>query len=404
MVSINTKYIILIWIIILILFTFYCIIRLKYLKEKYDNTYYYDDINNKPIIALINSVSEKDKITNVEIPKHCKTLYDDNIKIQYLGYNNCETAFSDYISKGFDVNNNYGQSQSLSDICPIATKSPLYIQCMTSLLNKFTNNSDMLNRITNDMSDSINKRLTYRNGVLDNVQNQLNPLIYNKEQNDFNTYMKTKGQIPKDKEDIIGLVDNYYQSKYQGGVGYTTGNIGVEVNKGSNIESFIARTSVYIEDPAIEKLFFGKFKPINGQLLALNDIELSIDYEDFRYTSLIKPTKPTTRVLNEITNILLTINSNINNMSIIYNIVTIDNYKSLPNAIKIIISSSNIISNTNDSGNSQTILQLLSTLGITAPTQLIMTYEEFKSSEGVLHKTYKLVNDNLDTIIILNKL
>ena len=90
-------------------------------------------------------------------------------------------------------------------------------------------------------------------------------------------------------------------------------------------------------------------------------------------------------------------------MSIIYNIVTIDNYKSLPNAIKIVISSSNIISNTNDSGNSKTILQLLSTLGITPPTQLIMTYEEYKSTEGVLHKTYKLVNDNLDTIVILKK-
>ena len=393
MVSINSKYIILIWIIILILFTFYCVFRLKYLKEKYDDTYYYDDINNKPIISLINSVSAQDKITNIETPKKCKTLYDDNIRVQYLGYSNCENAFSDYISKGFDANNNYGQSQSLADICPIATKSPLYIQCMTSLLNKFANNSDMVSRISNDMSDSINKRLSYRNGVLDNVQNQLNPLIYNKEQNDFNTYMKSKGQVPKDKEDIIGLVDNYYQSKYQNGVGFT----------GGNIESFIARTSVYIEDPAIEKLFFGKFKPINGQLLAFNDIEISIDYEDFRYTSLIKPTQPTTRVLNEITNILLTINSNSNNMSIIYNIVTIDNYKSLPNAIKIIISSSNIISNTNDSGNSQTILQLLSTLGVTAPTQLILTYEEFKSTEGVLHKTYKLINDNLDTIMILRK-
>ena len=61
-------------------------------------------------------------------------------------------------------------------------------------------------------------------------------------------------------------------------------------------------------------------------------------------------------------------------------------------------------SNSDNISNSQTIMQLLSTLGIRAPTQLILTYEEFTSNENILHKTYKLINDNLDTILVLNKI
>ena len=413
MVSNNTKYIILIWIIMLIIFTFYCVFRLKYLKEKYYDTPMYNYFNRNddtPIISLINTIEKQDKITNMAFPNECKKLYDDNIRVQSLGYNNCESAYSDYISKGFDIKNNFGQSQSLSQICPIASKSDIYNRCLGSLLNTFTDNANMVNGITTDMTNSINKRLQYRSGVLNNVQNQMNPLIYNKDQNDFNTYMKTKNAVTNYKEDVIGLVNTYYQDRYQGGVGFTGGNTN---------ESFIASTSVYIVDPDIEKNFFGKFKPINGQFIAFNDLTISLDYEGTKPTmaksqpiqtsapsptSLTSSLEKTPGLINQITNIILSINSKSNNLSIVYNIVTIDNYNALPNTVKIIISTQNIISNTNDAGTSQTILQLLSTLGITAPTQLIMTYEEFEVSGGIMHKSYKLVNDNLDTILVLNKI
>jgi hypothetical protein len=423
MVNIKSKYIILIWIIILILFTFYCIFRLKYLKEKYyDTSINYSNSNdNKPIIKLINSVQKQDKITNVLDPKKCKNLYDDHIKVRSLGYNNCETAFSDYISKGFDVNKKYGLSKSLADFCPVSTKSNLYKQCLTALLNKFTNNANMVNGITTDMTSSINQRLKYRNGVLDNVQTQFNPLMFNQDQNDFNTYMQYNGAVANYKDDIIGLVNNYYEDKYQGGIGYAGGNTGGSTGINNiNIEGFISSTSIYIMDPAIEKKFFGNFKPINGQFLAFNDINIFLGYDgpkptlssnsgvlfgedsSTNPTNMINPIENSQTLLNQIQNIILSFNSS--NFSIIYSIVGIDTYKGLNNAITVKISKKKIITINNNSTNSQTILQLLSTLGITEPAQIIMTYEEFKGTEGVLHKSYKLVNDNLDTILIMNKI
>ena len=399
MVNVKTKYIILFWIIILILFTFYCVIRLKYLKEKYDNTIK----PTYPIINYINTIEQQNKITDVTNPPQCKTLYDDNIRVQSLGYPNCESAYSDYLTKGFDVNSNFGMPQSLADICPVSTKSPLYNKCLTSLLNKYTDTANMVDGITADMSTSINKRLQDRYNVLDKVQNQSNPLIYNKDQNDFNNYMKDTNSVAKYSDDVIGLVKNYYQDRYRGGSGLTT-------------ESFIARTSVYIVDPLIETRFFGEYKPIGGQFLAFSDLTITLSYDMSISDSSMQfysPPPPSynpnlnsteSSKLNQITNIILTITSSSNNLYIVYNIVNIDNYKALPNAIKIIISTQNIVRNTNDAGDSQTILQLLSTLGLTAPTQLIITYESFTSTENIVHETYKLVNDNLDTIILLDKL
>jgi len=281
---------------------------------------------------------------------------------------------------------------------------------MTLLLHKYTNNANMVDSITNDMTKSINKRLQDRSNVLDNAQNNLNPLIFNKDQNDFNNYMKSENSVAKYNADVLGLVNNYYQDRYQGGLG--------------NIEEGFDASKPEI-DPAIEKLFFGNFKPINGQFLALDDLIISIGYD---VTNTSNPTFPSQTLpsqtlpsqtlpsqtlpsqtqgkpskLNKINNLILTLNSINNNLYIIYYIVNIDKYKNMTNAVKIIISKNNIISDSNSS-NSQTLMKLLSTLGIINRTQLIITYEEFTSSEKTLHKTYKLVNDNLDTILVLNKI
>ena len=72
----------------------------------------------------------------------------------------------------------------------------------------------------------------------------------------------------------------------------------------------------------------------------------------------------------------------------------------MKNAIIMTLSSQDII---NQQADYQTIQQLLTVLGITAPTQLVMVYDEFISSENIIHKTYKLSNINLDTIMVLNK-
>ena len=103
-------------------------------------------------------------------------------------------------------------------------------------------------------------------------------------------------------------------------------------------------------------------------------------------------------------NIIISISSKSNGLDIIYNIASINNFKAMPNAIKLSLKSKNVMNNLINSHNSQTIQQLLSTLGLVAPTQLVLTYDEFTSTENILHKTYKLSNDNLDTILILNKI
>lgn len=411
MVTITTKNIILIWIIILILFTFYCVFRLKYMNanSKYN---YFDNTSQTPIINYINDIQKQSKLTDMKSPEQCKNLFDDNIKIQKLGYTNCESAFADYLAKGFDVNNNFGETQSLAEICPIASKSPLYEQCLTSLLTKFANTSDIVSNISADMTNSINKRLEYRTSTLDNIQNQMNPFIFNKDQNNFNKYMKENNSVANYKADVLGLVDNYYQDRYRGGIGSIDGNIA---------EGFVGRTSVYIIDPAIIKMFFGNYKPINGQFLALNDLTLFLGYDTNNLltpnykSSNLKPVTTTqaqsnqsnqsnqSSQSNQMKDIILIISSKSNNLQIIYKIVTIDNYKNTPNTVKLVLSSKEIISDTNDAGTSQTIQNLLFTLGITSPTQLIITYEEFTSSENVLNKTYKLLNDNLDTVLVLNK-
>ena len=51
----------------------------------------------------------------------------------------------------------------------------------------------------------------------------------------------------------------------------------------------------------------------------------------------------------------------------------------------------------------QTLQQLLNILGITVPNRLIMTIDEFTSSEKITRKTYKLLNADMHTIMILDK-
>jgi len=386
---------------------------MKYLREKYDNTPNPTPFptNTANIINYINNIQKQKKITDVKNPLECKNLYDDNIRVQSMGYNNCESGYADYLAKGFDVNNRYGQPKSLAEVCPISTKSSLYAQCLTSLLNKFTDNINIVNSINADMSTSINKRLQNRSTILDNIQNQMNPLIVNNDQNKFNNYMKVNNSIALYKDDVLGLSKKYYQNRYGNIAGF------------SNIEGFdnIDNVTVNIVDPSIEKLFFGDYKPIDGQYLVFNDLTLTLGYDvdenaDLMSNSIPNLTQmpkeiPTLNLTNTISKptqsskkkIILMITSKTNGLDIVYNIINIDNFKALPNAVKLSISSKKIINNTNNSSDAQTIQQLLNTLGIYAPTQLVLSYEEYISTENILHKTYKLVNDNLDTILILNK-
>ena len=421
---IDKQYIILFWIIGLILFTFYCIFRLKYIGDtnKINKTNEkYADINipitTKPrdIIAYINNIQQtQNKITDIPV---CKDVYDDNYKVQDLGYNNCNSAYNDYLQKNLDINNKYGIDKTLADICPITTKSQKYSECLKALLNKYTDNANILNNINLDMNSSINKRLETRSGALDNIQLSMNSFIYNKTQNDFNNNMLINNQIPKYPDDILGLVDNYYQDRYKGGIETFTSLSSSSLDKFTNIV-----------DSNIEQKYFGKYKPINGQFLAINDLIFSIEYDSLTETNalintssqiissktLIKTIPQTSTSPSQISSnkesfidiakntrpVLFTIRNN-DDLYIVYTVVRIEFYKLKKNAIKLILNDKRVINQTNENN---LIEPLLSILGINSPSTLIMVFDEFTSTEKIKHTTFKLVNDNLDTILVLEKL
>ena len=400
MISIQTKYIILFWIIILILFTFYCVIRLGYLREKYDNVLLQKIQTTKPnVISYINNIQSQTNITSMP---GCSNVYDDNFAVQALGYNTCQNAYADYLSKNLDVNAKYGQKQALVDICPVSAKSAQYGICLQSLMNTFSDNANMLDMINADMTTSINKRLDDRNTEISGIQTSLNPFIYSKSQVDFNNNMQMNGQVANVQEDKLGLVNQYYQNRYRGGFeGFS--NVGsssssVSVNVPSDLSTLIL-------DPELVTNFFGKYKPVSGQFTSLNNITFTLAYD----TSIsVTPVITIDNITEEIPpQVLLTIDNG--SLKIIYTVNYLENYKSSSNVIKLNLTNQNIVSDNNNQFQSQqdqsvVIQQLLSTLGINVPARLLMTYEEFTSSENITHRSYKLVNDNLDTILVLTKI
>ena len=460
---IDKKYIILFWIIGLILFTFYCIFRLKYISEtnktneknkinktnktneKYTNITIPITTQSPDIISYINTIQKtQNKITDIPV---CKDIYDDNYNVQELGYNNCNTAYTDYLQKNLDMDNKYGRDKSLADICPVSIKSKQYSECLQALLNKYTDNSNILDNINVDMNSSINKRLQTRSGLLDNIQLSMNSFIYNKNQNDFNNIMLINNQIPKYQDDILGLVNNYYQDRYKGGIENFTASTSTSASKTvSSLDKF-----TNIVDSNIENTYFGKYQPIKGQFLALNDLIFSIEYDSLaeandlintlpqttKSNKLIKPilssqiqsqTQSKTQsqkqykyneiIYNKLSNtgsfnedtfidiskntrpVLFTLRNN-DDLYIIYKVVRIEFYKLKKNAIKLILTNKRIINQTNENN---LIEPLLSMLGINSPSTLIMVFDEYTSTENIKHNTFKLVNDNLDTILVLEKL
>jgi hypothetical protein len=536
--NINKHYIVFIWIILLIIFTFYCIFRIKYIREKYMDVMTkkksvavitqqsfissdssdsssqlpiitqlpimtksslskdYKDPNdpNDPkdpkdlqqiptttqsqdVISYINNVQKYKDI--IDIPG-CENIYDDNYSVRDLGYNNCGNAYADYLEKNLDVNNTYGKTKSLGDICPASSKTPKYNKCLEKLLTKFTENNAILDNVNTDMSRSINKRINDRSAVLSSNEIDTKLFIYDKNQVDFNNDMLKNGHVANYPDERLTLINSYYQDKYKGG-----------------IEKFTNLVETDIEDN-----FFGTFKSVNGQYIAFTDLKFTLGYSELAntakrnasdvsnssnranranrlgitptttYSSAISssssssPTQlsnsssPTqlsnssspTKLSNsssptQLTNsssptqlsdsssptqlsdsssptqlsdssssstpsqtltsslpintkkVKFTISNN--DLNITYDVVNIDFYKKSNKALKIILTNKTILFQKN---NNNTTEQLLSILGLNDTSQLIFVSTSFVSSEGKTHTTYKLVNDNLDTIIVLNKI
>lgn len=460
----NRNYIIFFWIICLIIFTFYCVFRLKYLsdnsnsnlnsninkilKEKYDSTsntvrflgnplinpnlteYTGDVLVTIPalttvplikpvsdIMTYIKNVQSADKITDMT---NCADLYDDNFKVQELGYKNCSDAYSDYLAKNFDLNNKYGNTNTLAEICPIASKTSAYSKCLQLLLTKFSDNVNLLDGINIDMSSSINSRLAVRTNDLYKIQSSLSPFLYSKVQNDFNNNMLMKGQTAQRSDDKLNLINKYYQNKYQTG-----------------IETFTNISLNTVKD--IESLFFGQYKPVRGQFTHLADLIFTIEYDDSvdyilptpidkqsstqssTQSSILSDTQssnlpdtqtstllsqPTTlsslspqSIQQNTRHVIFTLSNN--DIYITYTVSSIDYYdKSKKNAIKLILTAKNIVYQLSPTN---IIEPLLQHLGLYAPSSINIVFDKYTSTEKQAHNTYRLVNDNLDTILVLEK-
>ena len=407
MFSIKTNYIILIWIIILILFTFFCVFRLGYMREKYYDVLQFPQKTKQPnIISYINNIQSKSQITDMP---GCSDMYDDNFTVQSLGYNDCQTAYADYLAKDLDTTAKYGLKQSLIEICPVSAKSNKYSQCLQSLMSTFTDNANILDTITSDMNTSINKRVVDRNAAITGIETAINPFVYSKSQVDFSNNMKMNGQIAKYKDDTLGLVNSYYQNRYKSGKeGFASVLSTVPASSASTPASTLSNLSTLVVGSQLSDDFFGVYQAVKGQFISLDNLKISLGYDTSNQSN---PNSLNTITINNITEVIppeivLTIDNG--NLIINYTVNNLENYSALTNAIKLNLTEKNIIADTSQFQYQQEksiiVQQLLTILGINVPVRIIMTYDDFTSTENIKHRSYKLVNDNLDTILVLEKI
>lgn len=403
----QTKYLILIWIIVLIIFIFYCVYRLSGFNiNKFDNISQQVKLNtssnaitqptSQNIIQYINDIQENDKI--IDLPE-CSTIYDDNIAVRALGYNNCYLANEDYIARNLDINQKYGNAKSLSQLCPVSTKNNSYMNCMRLLLNKFNTNANIIDSINTDMTDLLNKRLSDRSNVLNNIEILLNPYLFNQNQIDFINSNTLGESINPTSDQILENVHNYYLNKYSGSKSIFN-NIPNNIKFKTN-EQFISNLEIYNIDPYIEKFFFGTYIPIKGQYLAFNNLTITLNYiiDTSKFMQSSNQLNKKNKTVNKV---FLTIIDNDTNAKIVYTISNIDFYLQYKNVIKIDLFDQSI--NSTQPTDTQTLQQLLNILGITVPNRLIMIIDEFTSSENITRKTYKLLNADMNTIMILEKI
>lgn len=398
----QTKYLILIWIVILVIFTFYCIYRLSRMPNS-TSTNRFDNINQPPpqippnattlnLVDYITTEQSKDKI--IDIPG-CQNVYDDNIAVRSIGYNNCSSAYADYYNRNLDINSKYGNVKTLAEICTVSTKSDAYMNCMQQLLNKFNVNANILDKINTDMTSVLNKRLSERSDILNNVEIAMNPYLFGKYQVSFRNNMKIGEPINPTPDQVLENVNNYYESKY-GFSKSVFSNVPpspLSSPQSMPMEHFISDLEIYNIDPYIENVFFGAYTPIKGQFMAFNNLTIMLNY-DLSDENTDISTKTTKRVL-------LTIIDNNTNAQIIYRVINIDFYLQYKNVIKIDLFDQTI--NSSQPSDTQSLQQLLKTLGITVPNRLIMSVDEFTSTENITRKTYKLMNSSNDTIMIMEK-
>jgi hypothetical protein len=365
---------------------------------------------NPNAIQYADNLLAKDQITDVPA---CANTFDDNYGVRALGYRSCNDAYADYIVKGLDTSNNYGATKSVADYCPVTTKSPQYMQCMATLLEKYNSGANMLQGVTNDMSALVNKRLQDRSNVLNDIQLEIIPYTNNKQIQDFEFDAGLLGTANQTSNDKLYSASRYFQNKY-GSSANVFANVpnnpvlnSTTTNKEfTGIVEGFSSVSITV-DPYIVTNFFGRYLPVKGQYLAFDNLEVSLDFMD---NTAIAPATTTTTTEESSKQeqgpsnsgkVSLTINDINTNGQIIYNIGKVDYYEKMKNAIVINITGQT--TNVSSAGDDQNLRQLLMVLGISIPTKLVIMLEQIVSDAGVERWTYKLLNLNMDTIMVMKK-
>ncbi len=354
-------------------------------------------------IAYANDVLLRDKIQDLPM---CNNVYDDNIGVRQIGYRDCNSAYADYLSKNLDTSQLYGMSKSLTELCPVTTNSPLYLQCMTSLLNKFNTNSSIFQSVNKDMTDSINQRLTDRTNIMNNIDLTMNPYIYNKDITEFKAQTNFPDIAKQGADELLYKAKMYYQNKYG------LGSLGT--SSGSSVEGFTSGNRIVV-DPYNVSNFFTDYVSIKGQFLAFDNLEVSLQFQPPSATMSFQESEPTIPITTAFeipeSTILATskntgvaqlvINDKNTNAQIIYAVSAVHTYESTKNAIVLTISSQRF--NTVAGTNVTALQQLLSTLGFAPPCKVIIMIDQNVSDTGVKRFTYKLTNMSNDTIMIMKK-
>jgi hypothetical protein len=287
----------------------------------------------------------------------------------------------------------------------------------------------MLQGAANDMTELVNKRIQDRSNVINDIQLAVAPYTSNKVIQDFkvNAYSGVGagllGATNQSSDDILYNASNYYRGKYGSSVSVFA-NIPHIANSSSVLEGF---TSVSITvDPYIVSNFFGGFTPVRGQYLAFDNLQVSLDFAEAvaEATSGTATTTPqTTRMQairipttttipsgargsgsdepSNVGMVELVITDSNTNTRISYNIGNVDYYEGTKNAIVLDITSQNVdVINANDN---QALQQLLVLLGVAVPSKLVVMLEQTVNDTGKARWTYKLMNLNMDTVMIMKK-
>ena len=400
-----------VWLVLLTIFTLWCIYNL-YKNYKLPDLRKFDNIlpnpTSKTIISYLDNLKVHNKITDVN---GCENVYDDNTRVRELGYNSCANAYSDYLNNNLDPDQKYGTAESLSEICPVSTKSPKYMNCMMKLLTKFDINSNILENVNNEMNNILDSRLINRSNVLNNIGIDMNVYLNSDIQREFNNMQLLRdNNMNVTLDEQLKNANNFYKDR-----------TGISVNVFKDVPANIPSSSIQLKnsiepfsndmtvidiDPYIQDVFFGDYKAVPGQYLAFNNLLVTLDYE----SQAIVPLNSTTpnfpsdmqgKSDKKNKRIFLKILDLNNDANVMYTVNYINTVEAKRNMIQLTLFDEKVTTNT--PGDSTAMFQLLQFLGVNKNNRIRLAAEEFTSTENIQHKTYKLMDYYNNTIMIMNK-